>query len=176
MTITVSCPGGIFNKGFVKSYAKFVGINEQEALFEYSKLIASAEGSEDSELRRYRPEVLTDDSSTRSSVPTIIIALLILGVMTAGILLGLSYLRQSDSLASNNAVSPVNANSNVSNSSATVENKTTGGVPDMDSLKVEFTATSEPVSLTATTDGKTSTSIVAAGSSSIFEPKDKSYA
>jgi hypothetical protein len=37
-------PGGIFNKGFVKSYAKFVGINEQEALLDYSRLIAAAEG------------------------------------------------------------------------------------------------------------------------------------
>jgi cytoskeleton protein RodZ len=165
-------PGGIFNKGFVKSYAKFVGINEQDALFEYSKLIASTEGSEDGELRRYKPEVLTDDSGTRSMVPTIIVALLILGVMTAIILFGLRYLRQPDTFASNKAATPANINSNVIDDSNEVENTNAGGAPKMESLTVEFTASSEPVSLTATTDGKTSTSIVAAGSTSIFKPTE----
>ena len=31
-------PGGIFNKGFVKSFAKYVGIDEQEALQDYARL------------------------------------------------------------------------------------------------------------------------------------------
>ena len=34
-------PGGIFNKGFVKSYAKYVGVDEQEALQDYARLVAS---------------------------------------------------------------------------------------------------------------------------------------
>ena len=57
-------PGGIFNKGFVKSYAKSVGINEVEALSDYSEILASK--SEDEELKVYRPEVLTDDCSVPS--------------------------------------------------------------------------------------------------------------
>ena len=40
-------PGGIFNKGFVKSYAKFVGINEAEALQDYSALLAQTSSAED---------------------------------------------------------------------------------------------------------------------------------
>src|SRR5438045_1412032 len=56
-------PGGIFNKGFVKSYAKYVGIEEQEALQDYSHLTASqqGEGAPSEEPKTYRPEVLTDD-------------------------------------------------------------------------------------------------------------------
>ena len=46
-------PGGIFNKGFVKSYAKFVGINEQEALADYASILARSETAEAPELKLY---------------------------------------------------------------------------------------------------------------------------
>src|SRR5512146_645272 len=34
-------PGGIFNKGFVRSYARFLGINEEQAVTDY--LVAAGE-------------------------------------------------------------------------------------------------------------------------------------
>ena len=40
-------PGGIFNKGFVRSYAKYVGVDEQEALQDYSRLVAQNEEKEE---------------------------------------------------------------------------------------------------------------------------------
>src|SRR5436189_3281210 len=55
-------PGGICNKGFVKSYAKYVGIDEQEALQDYARLVAQNEEVVDDSNPRYRPEVLTDDA------------------------------------------------------------------------------------------------------------------
>src|SRR5687768_6323500 len=67
-------PGGIFNKGFVKSYAKYVGINEQEALQDYANLVAETAGPAGEEVKTYRPEVLTDDRSG-SMAPTVITAL-----------------------------------------------------------------------------------------------------
>jgi hypothetical protein len=42
----------------------------------------------------------------------------------------------------------------------------------MDTLRVEFRAMSDPVSLTATADGKMSTNVVAAGSTMTFEPRE----
>ena len=36
-------PGGIFNKGFVRAYAKFLGLNEEEMVAEYVKAEAGAE-------------------------------------------------------------------------------------------------------------------------------------
>src|SRR5882724_1605929 len=59
-----SLPGGIFNRGFVKSYARYVGVDEQEALADYSRLMVEAEV--DDEPKFHRPEVLTDDRSTSS--------------------------------------------------------------------------------------------------------------
>src|SRR5690348_626074 len=75
-------PGGIFNKGFVKSYAKFVGVNEQEALADYSRLMSATQ--EEEELKVYKPQVLTDDHSGSSMAPTIILAIVILALMTGG--------------------------------------------------------------------------------------------
>jgi cytoskeletal protein RodZ len=164
-------PGGIFNKGFVKSYAKFVGINEQEALLDYTRLISATEEPGDGEVRTYRPEVLTDENA-RSMLPTALIAILILGVMTAVVLFGVRYLRQPDETASNQR--PVtNTNTVAANSSSPAPEETASGtaVPDMETVKVEFRALGEPVSLTVTLDGKTSTSIVTPGAAAAFEPK-----
>src|SRR6266436_8105484 len=63
-------PGGIFNKGFIKSYAKYVGIDEQEALLDYSRVLAQHETGEPDNLTPYKPEVLTDDRNGSSMVPT----------------------------------------------------------------------------------------------------------
>src|SRR5437870_13740634 len=86
-------PGGIFNKGFIKSYAKYVGIDEQEALLDYSRVLAQYESGEPDNLTPYKPEVLTDDRSGSSMVPTVILAVVILAVMTGAVLWGVNYLR-----------------------------------------------------------------------------------
>ena len=164
-------PGGIFNKGFVKSYAKFVGVNEQEALLDYSNLIAQSEGESGDELRVYRPEVLTDERHGRSMVPTAIVAIIILGVMTGGILLWLRYRSQPDSPASNNVNATIsNANQQ---SASNIDSNTLGSdVPTMGSVKVEFKALNAPVSLSATADGQKSENIITPGTPAVFEPRD----
>lgn len=89
-------PGGIFNKGFVKSYAKCVGLDETEVLQDYSRLVADAEDEDIEHAQSYRPEVLTDDRTASSMLPTIVFAGIILALMTGGILFVVSYLRGSD--------------------------------------------------------------------------------
>jgi len=49
-------PGGIFNKGFVRAYAKYLGINEDEAVADY--LQAAGESSPD-------PRIIADQNSSR---------------------------------------------------------------------------------------------------------------
>ena len=163
-------PGGIFNKGFVKSYAKFVGINEQEALADYTSLISGTSHEDSGELKVFRPEVLTDDRASSSNLPTIILAAVILAAMTGGILFLLNYLRQPA------AETPVaNANTTSNNSNSAVPDATpeaaSSGVPEFTGLKVEF-KTTEPVSLTATKDGSVSTKVITPGSSETFEPRE----
>src|SRR5215204_2475362 len=90
-------PGGIFNKGFVKAYAKYVGLDEQEALQEYARLVAQKEETAGDTNTRYRPEVLTDDRSASSIVPTVVFAAIILALMTVGILFAVNYIRNQPS-------------------------------------------------------------------------------
>src|SRR4026208_1376685 len=89
-------PGGIFNKGFVKSYAKFVGVDEHEALSDYARLSAEHDAAADQPLKVYRPEVLTDDNASNSMAPTLIFAGIILALMTGGILFLVNYLQNPD--------------------------------------------------------------------------------
>ncbi|MBK9216225.1 MAG: helix-turn-helix domain-containing protein [Chloracidobacterium sp.] len=163
-------PGGIFNKGFVKSYAKFVGIKEEEALSDYSQLMAQANIAEESELKLYKPEVLTDDRSGPSMTPTIIVALVILTLMTGGILLLLNYLQQPTDLVAENATPRPTASASVEGASNSAP--TTSDVPDMAALNVEFKAMN-PVSVIATVDSEPQKkSDVSAGSSLSFSPRE----
>ena len=90
-------PGGIFNKGFIKSYAKFVGINDQEALMDYQAMIAGSDTvANEHEQKVYRPQVLTDDRHG-STIVTAVVAVIVLAALTGGILLLVNYLRRNNS-------------------------------------------------------------------------------
>lgn len=162
-------PGGIFNKGFVKSFAKYVGLNEQEALADYTRLIAGTDDAKPPELKLYKPEVLTDEYAGSSMVPTVIAAVVVLAVMTGGILFLVNYLRQPAAPPTANLTA---TNTNAANSNTAPTSTTSSDAPAMASLKVEFKTTTEPVSLSATSDGKMSSNVVPAGASATFEPKE----
>lgn len=165
-------PGGIFNKGFVKSFAKFVGVDENEALQDYAELIASQGTPVAESPKSYRSEVLTDERSAASSLPTIIIAAVILGLMTAGILLFLNYYNKESAPAANTAInSNANTNTTANINSANINTVPTSNAPTMNDLKVEFKAVSSPVSLTTTTDGKRLSGNVTPDVPRTIEPK-----
>lgn len=157
-------PGGIFNKGFVKSYAKYVGIDENEALQDYSKLISSQDSEISEEPKTYRPEVLTDDRSSSSLLPTLIIAAIILGLMTWGIFSLVKYVENNPSVLttanSNTATANSNsANANTSNTNSAANSNTAAPLPSINEIKLEF-KTSEEVSVEATVDGKKASKVV----------------
>jgi len=140
-------PGGIFNKGFVKSFAKFVGVDEQEALQDYSQLLAEQGAESGDDPKTYRPEVLTDDYSRSSMLPTLIFAVIILALLTGGILWGLNYYQnnQNQPVANNNANNAANVNANV--------NANTAPIPSTNEINVEL-KTSETVAVTYVVDGR----------------------
>lgn len=165
-------PGGIFNKGFVKSFAKYVGVDEQEALQDYSQLIAS-QGVSEEDTKTYRPEVLTDDRVSSFSIPNIIVAAVILGLMTWGILALVRYIQenpiQTTTTESNNLnnAANVNANSNTASVASTPSN-----VPSMSDLKVEFKTSGSPISLASTSDGKKANTLVTTENPANFQPNE----
>jgi cytoskeleton protein RodZ len=165
-------PGGIFNKGFVKSYAKFVGINEQDALAQYQKLTYSPDAPADGGPISYRPEVLTDDRSSQSMIPTALLAVIILGVMTAGVLYLVDYMRRpadEPAVNQNNAANTMaTSNSNTFDASPTPAST----IPDFSATKFEITALNQPLVLIGTKDGEKIDGTVRPGSPLVVEPKD----
>jgi cytoskeletal protein RodZ len=162
-------PGGIFNKGFVKSFAKYVGINEQEALADYAQIIADAEGTADPELKIYKPEVLTDDRTGSSMAPTVIVAVILLAILTAGTLFLVRYLRQPSTVTQSNTANSQNANA----ANTTAQEVTPqSGAPQMGAIKVEFKVTSDKISLTAINDGTKTNPGVTPATPATFEPKE----
>jgi cytoskeletal protein RodZ len=145
-------PGGIFNKGFVKAYAKYVGLDEQEALQDYARLVAQHEEPMEDSHPRYRPEVLTDDARSASSlVPTVVFAAIILALMTVGILFAVNYIRNQPSSPA--VVSNTSSNTAGNTANAVTPGANTNSNPVPDGIRVEFKALSEKVSVTSTVDG-----------------------
>jgi cytoskeleton protein RodZ len=162
-------PGGIFNKGFVKSFARYVGVDEQEALQDYNRLIVEQQGEQADEPKTYKPEVLTDERNS-SSLITIIFAVVILVLMTFGILKLVNYLQtEQAATVANNSNTNANVNANAANTNT---NTTTAPAPTLETAKIEFKAVGGDISLTANTDGKTSYPLVTDGKPVPFAPKE----
>lgn len=161
-------PGGIFNKGFVKSYAKFVGIDEQEALQDYSRLIAGQEGVVDDEPKTYRPEVLTDDRATGSMIPTIIFAVIILGLMSWGLITLVNYIQNQQSQTVTNT-NTANTNTNTANVNASTANTNVAPAPaTINEIKVEVKPLTDKINVTSIVDGRRVSEDVTAQSPKIY--------
>lgn len=80
-------PGGIFNRSFVKAYARYVGYDEKKAVEGY-RLYMRDQGdlSEEVASTPYHPKVYTDTPATRSPVLTVVLAIVILALLTFGAL------------------------------------------------------------------------------------------
>lgn len=77
-------PGGIFNRSFVKAYAKYVGFDEKEALEAYARTMREQGDEDEGDLPNYQPHVYTDSGSTRSPFVTLLLMALILAVLSLG--------------------------------------------------------------------------------------------
>jgi cytoskeletal protein RodZ len=78
-------PGGIFNRSFVRAYAKHVGFDEQQAIEEYSAMIRErGEETDEASNRQPRSLVYTDDGDQRSPLKTVLLAIIILAALSLG--------------------------------------------------------------------------------------------
>jgi cytoskeleton protein RodZ len=84
-------PGGIFNRSFVKAYARYVGYDEKEAIEGYTRYMRdSGDPGEEVSTTPYHSKVYTDVPATRSPVLTVVLAIVILAIVTA-LALGVVY-------------------------------------------------------------------------------------
>jgi len=79
-------PGGIFNRSFVKAYAKQVGFDENVALELYSRAARAQGETDDSDAPvSYRPQVYTNGEGNRSSKLTALFSIIILAIICYGV-------------------------------------------------------------------------------------------
>ncbi len=90
-------PGGIFNRSFIKSYAKQIGFDETEALEAYVRS-AHEHGvlSDEVVTTIHRPRVYTDADSSRSPIVTALLTVVILGILALGVFAGLHWYKRQN--------------------------------------------------------------------------------
>ncbi len=90
-------PGGIFNRSFIRAYAKFIGYDEHDALEDYARTLRERGESDDEGTKSHQSLVYTDNGSahSRSSLRTLFLAILILGALSAAVYFGLRFYQRS---------------------------------------------------------------------------------
>lgn len=92
-------PGGIFNRSFVRAYARYVGYDEKEALDAYTKFMRdSGDTSDEVVSTPLHSKVYTNTPATRSPVLTVVLAIVILAILTAAALGVLQWVQQRSAL------------------------------------------------------------------------------
>jgi cytoskeletal protein RodZ len=80
-------PGGIFNRSFVKAYARYVGYDEKEAVDGYTRYLREqGDTSEEVTTTPHHSKVYTDAPATRSPILTVVLAIVILALLTVAAL------------------------------------------------------------------------------------------
>jgi cytoskeleton protein RodZ len=88
-------PGGIFNRSFVRSYARCVGYDEKEAVEAYARYMREqGEAGDDVATTPHHSKVYTDVPATRSPVLTFALAILILAILTIAALAALHWFQR----------------------------------------------------------------------------------
>jgi cytoskeleton protein RodZ len=92
-------PGGVFNRSFIKAYARCVGYDEREAIEGYTRYLREhGDSSDEVNTTPIHSKVYTETPATRSPWLTVILAILILAILTAGALAALHWFQKRASL------------------------------------------------------------------------------
>lgn len=79
-------PGGIFNRSFIKAYARYVGYDETEALENYARTAREMGASpDDVSTTPYKACVYTDGGGVRSPLITLLLTVLILAILSLAV-------------------------------------------------------------------------------------------
>jgi cytoskeletal protein RodZ len=159
-------PGGIFNRSFIKAYAKAVGFNEAEAVSAYTE-VARAHGEQPDELptSRQHSRIYMDGDNARSPLVTALLSLVILAIISLGIYAGLHYYQRRNAGTAAAPTTPQTGTANPSTNDQTLPAQLPNNAPPAssdpaatsatDSLNVQIKAKGEPVWVRTRVDDKT---------------------
>ncbi|HYP50421.1 MAG TPA: helix-turn-helix domain-containing protein [Pyrinomonadaceae bacterium] len=144
-------PGGVFNKGFIKAFARYVGVDENEALSDYMRQVNQQGSTADDEAPITRRHEVFVGDEPRRPILTVVMALIILGLLTWGVYAGLQwYQNRGNQTAA--AVSPTPTPGGNSNVAATPT--PTPVTSAANGLKIQVKANAQDVPIRAFIDGK----------------------
>jgi cytoskeletal protein RodZ len=87
-------PGGIFNRSFIRAYAKFIGYDETQAIEDYARTLRElGETDDESSSKPYKSLVYSENN--RSPLTTLVLALVILAVLSLCVWAGLHFYQRS---------------------------------------------------------------------------------
>ncbi len=143
-------PGGIFNRSFIKAYAKQIGFDEKAALEGYMRTAREqGESPDDVTTTPYKSHVYTD-GSTRSPLVTVLLSLLILAILTLGVWAVLHwYQRREAARETTTPQTPVTNGTQTSNAAAP---PATTPAPATNEFHIEVTARGQKVWVSAQVD------------------------
>jgi cytoskeleton protein RodZ len=99
-------PGGIFNKSFIKAYAKYIGYDEKEALEAYARTAREQGTSPDDVVSTpYQPRVYTDGNS-RSPLVTLLLTILILAILSLGVYAAMHWYQRREGVTADDGGAP----------------------------------------------------------------------
>jgi cytoskeletal protein RodZ len=90
-------PGGIFNRSFIRAYAKFIGYDEHEAMEDYARTLRERGEPSDETSTKPRPEVYIEgaENARRSPLITLLLAIMILAALSLAVWAGLYFYKRS---------------------------------------------------------------------------------
>ncbi|HEV2704776.1 MAG TPA: helix-turn-helix domain-containing protein [Pyrinomonadaceae bacterium] len=102
-------PGGIFNKSFIKAYARQINFDEKRALDLYARTLRErGETEEDAATSPRRSQVYTDGDTSRSPLVTALLSALILGITVLVVYAGYHWYQRRESGAPATPAAPTN--------------------------------------------------------------------
>jgi len=88
-------PGGVFNRSFIKAYARCVGYDEREAIEGYTRYLREhGDTSDEVNTTPMHSKVYTETPATRSPILTVVLTVLILALLTAAALAALHWFQK----------------------------------------------------------------------------------
>jgi cytoskeletal protein RodZ len=147
-------PGGIFNRSFIKAYAKQIGFDEKEAIEGYLRT-AREQGEDEVTTTPYKSHVYTDGGS-RSPLMTVLLTIIILGVLSLGVYAVLHWYQRRDAASNATPQLPPPTSSQTVNSAAPPASTPTPAAPT-NQFHIEVTAREKRTYIGVQTDASKKT-------------------
>lgn len=144
-------PGGIFNRSFIRSYARYVKFDEKEAVDAYANTAhGQGETAEEESAKPQRSRIYMDSETARSPLVTWLLSIIILGILILGVYAGLHFYRRTDApapRAANDAAPAGSAPAAAANNDPAAQNSppAQASAPAASGFQVQVKAKGEPV-------------------------------